>query len=230
MRLDRFLANLPQFSRQDANLLISAGRVQVDQQVSRDSRQEINEFSRIVLDHDVLQAGKPARYFMLHKPAGYVSATCHDDHPTVLDLLDEADRHDLHIGGRLDLTTTGLLLVTNDGRWSRRLTQPGSALGKVYYVETEQPIEADYIEAFAAGLYFAYEDLTTRPARLELLDSHAARLTLYEGRYHQVKRMFGHFRNRVTRLHRECMGPLQLDPLLACGTYRSLTGEEIRQV
>ncbi len=230
MRLDRFLAHQPHLSRQDAQLLISAGRVQIDHQVRRDSRLEVNEFSHIALDGHELQSGKPARYFMLHKPAGYVSATRHHEHPTVLDLLRDVDTEDLHIGGRLDLTTTGLLLITNDGRWSRRLTQPGSALGKVYYVETERPIGAEYAEAFAAGLYFAYENLTTRPAQLEILDSHAARLTLYEGRYHQVKRMFGHFRNRVTRLHRERMGPLHLDPHLACGSYRALLTQEIGQV
>lgn len=230
MRLDRFIAHQPHLSRQDANLLISAGRVQVDHHVRRDNRLEVNEFSHIALDGTVLQNGKPARYYMLHKPAGYVSATCHDEHPTLLDLLTDTDTQDLHIGGRLDLTTTGLLLITNDGRWSRRLTQPGSALGKVYYVETEKPIGPEYAEAFATGLYFAYENLTTRPAQLQVLGSHAARLTLYEGRYHQVKRMFGHFRNRVTRLHRERMGFLQLDPLLECGSYRALNSEEIRQV
>ena len=150
-----------------------------------------------------LQAGKPARYFMLHKPAGVVSATVHDEHRTVLDLLDEPDKHELHIGGRLDLNTSGLLLITNDGLWSRRLTEPRSELGKVYQVETEQAIDPACVAAFARGLYFSFENLTTRPATLEILAPRRARLTLFEGRYHQVKRMFGHFDNKVMRLHRE---------------------------
>ncbi len=230
MRLDRFLSNLPRFSRADARLLLVAGRVRVDNQIVRDGRHEVREFSRIELDDELLQAGKPARYFMLNKPAGVVSATEHPEHRTVLDLLDEPDKHELHIAGRLDLTTTGLLIITNDGLWSRRLTEPRSRLGKVYRVTTEQPMTAEYAEVFARGLYFAYEDLTTLPAELEVLDSHCALLTLHEGRYHQVKRMFGHFRNRVVALHRECMGPLTLDAALAPGQYRELSAEEMASV
>jgi 16S rRNA pseudouridine516 synthase len=230
MRLDRFLSNLPRFNRADARLLLAAGRLRVDGAVVRDARFEVREFSRIELDDELLQAGKPARYFMLNKPAGVVSATEHAEHRTVLDLLDEPDKHELHIGGRLDLTTTGLLIVTNDGLWSRRLTEPRSRLGKVYRVRTEQPITADYIKVFAQGLYFAYENLTTLPAELEILGSHEALLTLHEGRYHQVKRMFGHFQNKVIGLHRERMGPLQLDPQLAPGQYRPLSATEIALV
>ncbi|WJN58269.1 pseudouridine synthase [Pseudomonas sp. SO81] len=230
MRLDRFLSNLPRFNRADARLLLAAGRLRVDGVVVRDARYEVREFSRIELDDELLQAGKPARYFMLNKPAGVVSATEHAEHRTVLDLLDEADKHELHIGGRLDLTTTGLLIVTNDGLWSRRLTEPRSRLGKVYRVRTEQPITAEYIEVFAQGLYFAYENLTTLPAELQILGSHEALLTLHEGRYHQVKRMFGHFQNKVIGLHRERMGPLQLDPQLAPGQYRALSPAEIALV
>ena len=230
MRLDRFLSNLPRFSRADARLLLAAGRLRVDGEAVRDGRVEVREFSRIELDDELLQAGKPARYFMLNKPAGVVSATEHPEHRTVLDLLDEPDKHELHIAGRLDLTSTGLLVITNDGLWSRRLTEPRSRLGKVYRVQTEQPISEEYVEVFARGLYFAYEDLTTLPAELQILDSHCALLTLHEGRYHQVKRMFGHFRNRVVRLHRERMGPLQLDLALAPGQYRPLRAEEVARV
>ncbi|MNN71307.1 Ribosomal small subunit pseudouridine synthase A [compost metagenome] len=94
-------------------------------------------------------------------------------------------------------------------------------------METEQPIGTEYTETFAQGLYFAYEGLTTLPAQLDILDTRTARLTLHEGRYHQVKRMFGHFRNRVIGLHRESVGPLKLDPQMKPGDYRSLTAEEV---
>ncbi|VXD05057.1 Ribosomal small subunit pseudouridine synthase A [Pseudomonas sp. 8Z] len=230
MRLDRFLSNFPRFSRQDSRLLISAGRLRVDGQIVRDPLHEIRDFQRVELDDELLQAGRSARYWMLHKPVGVVSATEHDKHRTVLDLLDEPDKHDLHLAGRLDLNTSGLLLITNDGRWSRRITQPQQRKPKVYHVTTEQPITGEYAEVFAQGLYFAYEDLTTLPAQLEILDSHSARLTLFEGRYHQVKRMFGHFRNRVVTLHRESMGAITLDPQLAPGQYRALTATEIASV
>jgi 16S rRNA pseudouridine516 synthase len=127
------------------------------------------------------------------------------------------------------LNTSGLLLITNDGHWSRRLTLPDSHLPKVYRVQTEQPITAEYAEVFARGLYFAYENLTTLPAELEILAPNEARLTLHEGRYHQVKRMFGHFRNRVIGLHRESIGTLHLGAL-PCGDWRTLTVQEVRQL
>lgn len=227
MRLDRFLGNLPALNRQQVQRLLASGAVKVDGQICRDGRHEVRSFQRVELADLVVQAGKPARYFMLHKPVGVVSATVHDEHRTVLDLLDEPEKHDLHIGGRLDLNTSGLLLITNDGLWSRRLTEPSSELGKVYRVETEQPIDPACVAAFARGLHFAYEDLTTRTAELVILGPNKALLTLHEGRYHQVKRMFGHFHNKVIGLHRESMGPLHLDPCLEPGQYRPLSAAEI---
>ena len=227
MRLDRFLSNLPQLNRQTARLALASGRVRVDGVVMANGLSEVNQFSRIELDEQLLHAGKAARYFMLHKPPGVVSATAHEQHRTVLDLLDEPNKDELHLAGRLDLNTSGLLLITNDGQWSRRLTEPRGRLGKVYRVDTEEPITPQYIEVFARGLYFAYEDLTTLPAELVIVSSHSALLTLHEGRYHQVKRMFGHFQNKVIGLHRLSMGSIELDPQLAAGQYRALSAAEI---
>lgn len=230
MRVDRFLSNLPRFNRKQVRLLLVERRVSVDGVTVSDPHHDVREFSRVCVDDDVLQAGKPARYFMLHKPQGCVSATADPQHPTVLDLMEEPGKDELHIAGRLDFNTTGLMLITNDGQWSRRLTQPQTKLPKVYLVETEQDIGAEYATTFARGLYFAFEDLTTQPAELVLLGPRTARLSIVEGRYHQVKRMFGHFDNKVIGLHRERMGPLVLDPALAPGEYRALTDDEIRMV
>lgn len=227
MRLDRFLSNLPRFNRKDVRLALAKGRVRVDGHVSTDGHHEVREFSCVQFDDEVLQAAKVARYFMLHKPQGCVSATSDPQHPTVLDLLDEPDKHELHIAGRLDFNTTGLMLITNDGQWSRRLTKPQTKLPKVYHVETEQIIDERYVAKFAQGFYFAFEDLTTQPAQLTLLGPSVARLSIVEGRYHQVKRMFGHFDNKVVRLHRESMGALLLDPTLEPGQYRALHAAEI---
>src|SRR6185436_8940594 len=107
---------------------------------------------------------------------------------------------------------------------------PATKLPKVYDVETEQEIGEHYIEKFAEGFYFAFEDLTTQPAQLTILDTRRARLSIVEGRYHQVKRMFGFYDNKVVRLHRESMGPLMLDPALMPGQYRALTAEEIQLI
>ncbi|WP_268797682.1 pseudouridine synthase [Pseudomonas huanghezhanensis] len=230
MRLDRFLSNLPRFSRKDARLALIAGRVKVDGLTVRDPHHEVREFSCVLFDDEALQAGKPSRYYMLHKPPGCVSATVDPQHPTVLDLLDEPDKHELHIAGRLDFNTSGLMLITNDGQWSRRLTQPATKLPKVYLVETEQPIGEHYVQKFADGFYFAFEDLTTQPAQLVVLDAHHARLSIVEGRYHQVKRMFGYFDNKVLNLHRERMGPLVLDSTLEPGQYRPLDAAEILMI
>ncbi|QBF28228.1 16S rRNA pseudouridine(516) synthase [Pseudomonas tructae] len=230
MRLDRFLSNLPCFSRQHVRLLLVERRVRVDGQCVSDPHFEVRKFSRIQVDEQLLQAGRPLRYLMLHKPQGCVSATQDPQHRTVIELIDEPDTQDLHIAGRLDFNTTGLMLLTNDGLWSRRLTHPQTKLPKIYYVETEQDIGEHYIDTFRQGVYFAFEDLTTQPAELTLLGPRSARLSIVEGRYHQVKRMFGHFDNKVVRLHRERMGPLQLDPNLQPGQYRALTPEEIQAI
>ncbi|MHC8352482.1 pseudouridine synthase [Pseudomonas sp. RT4P38] len=230
MRVDRFLSNLPRFNRKQVRLLLVEKRVRVDGKIVSDPHTEVREFSRVEVDDEVLQVGKPVRHFMLHKPAGCVSATRDPEHPTVLDLIHEPDKDELHIAGRLDFNTTGLMLITNDGSWSRRLTQPQTKLPKVYYVETEQDIGPEYAVAFAEGLYFAFEDLTTQPAELVLLGAKSARLSIVEGRYHQVKRMFGHFDNKVLRLHRESMGPLVLDSALKPGEYRALRTEEIQLI
>ena len=230
MRIDRFLSNLPRFNRKQVRLLLVEKRVSIDGKIVSDPHTEVLEFSRVEVNDEVLQVGKPARYFMLHKPSGCVSATRDPQHPTVLDLIHEPDKEDLHIAGRLDFNTTGLMLITNDGSWSRRLTQPQTKLPKVYYVETEQEIGPQYALKFTEGLYFAFEDLTTQPAELVLLGPKSARLSIIEGRYHQVKRMFGHFDNKVLRLHRERMGPLVLDSALKPGEYRALRTEEIQLI
>ncbi|MCQ4296324.1 16S rRNA pseudouridine(516) synthase [Pseudomonas stutzeri] len=230
MRLDRYLANRARLSRQDVQRLLAKGRVQVNGEACQIMDLEIRVFDRIELNGELLQAGKAAAYLMLHKPPGCVSATQDMTHRTVLDLIDEPDKQDLHIAGRLDFNTTGLMLLTNDGQWSRRLTQPTSLQGKVYLVETEDEIDPECVEAFAKGMHFRFENLTTLPAELVLLGPHRARLTLHEGRYHQVKRMFGRFNNKVTALHRESMGPLTLDAALSPGCYRALTEHEIAQI
>lgn len=230
MRVDRFLSNLPCFNRKQVRLLLVEKRVRIDGQTVSDPHADVREFSRVEVDDEVLQAGKALRHFMLHKPAGCVSATRDPQHRTVLDLIAEPDKDDLHIAGRLDFNTTGLMLITNDGSWSRRLTQPQTKLAKVYYVETEQDIGPEYAIKFREGLYFAFEDLTTQPAGLELLGPKSARLSIVEGRYHQVKRMFGHFNNKVTHLHRERMGPLTLDNALKPGEYRPLSDHEIELI
>ena len=225
-RLDRFISIKAGVAKSDVRLLLAQKRIFVDEHIATDVSQPIDQFSHVVLDDQVLQ-NNIRRYYMLNKPIGIVSATKDDQHTTVMDLFKEEDTADLHIVGRLDLNSSGLLLLTNDGDWSRALMSPENKVSKVYEVTLENPITHDYIQAFAEGMYFSYEDITTKPAHIEILSEHVARVTLEEGRYHQIKRMFGRFRNPVLALHRVSIGEIKLDEYLAPGEYRVLRENEI---
>ena len=187
----------------------------------------VTTFSRIEISGKVVNLSQPARYFMLNKPAGYLSATIDKQHPVALELLEGVEPQDLHIAGRLDRATTGLLIITDDGKWSRKLTEPKQKIPKTYLVETAYALSPETPKRFAEGIYFGYEKMTTSPAQIERLNETIARLTIYEGRYHQVKRMFAAVGNRVVSLHRESMGEIILDSELKLGEFRALTAQEI---
>ena len=226
-RLDRFISQHLQVNRKNVRLMLAKGQVKVDGELARDIDLIVDEFSHICVDDKVIQANQ-ACYLMLHKPVGVVSATVDDKHKTVIDLLEWDNKESLHIVGRLDLNTSGLVLLTNDGRWSKCLMDPEHKVGKLYRVHLQNPLTSEYISAFEQGMYFEFEDITTLPAELEIIDSHTALVTLYEGRYHQIKRMFGRFRNPVIGLHRISVGNIMLDSELAVGQSRPLTGDEIK--
>jgi 16S rRNA pseudouridine516 synthase len=226
MRLDRFLESKLAYSAQTVRDLFVQRKVMLNGVALSDGRGRITEFCRVEVDGNILQA-RTAVYVMLHKPKGCVSATKDAKNKTVLDLIDLPEKESLHLAGRLDFNTTGLLLLTNDGKWSRKLTQPQQKIPKTYWVKTKDDITPEYVKKFSDGFYFQFEDLTTLPAELNLLSSHTAQLTIYEGRYHQIKRMFGFFQNEVLELHRVSMGNISLDTNLAAGEYRVLTAAEI---
>jgi 16S rRNA pseudouridine516 synthase len=226
MKLDRFIAKHENLGRTQAHRLIAAQRVKVDGRIITDSHHELDRFMCVELNDEVIQHPQRALYLMLHKPAGCVSATTDSEHPTVIDLIDDPDKGTLHLVGRLDRSTTGLVLLTNDGRWSKQLMAAEHQVPKTYLVETADPISSDAEEAFARGFHFHTENITTLPAKLERLGERSARLTLHEGRYHQVKRMFHRINNRVASLHRESIGNIVLPPELKPGEWRMLSEEE----
>ena len=227
MKLSRFLYHHTSHGKNDVRRILAAGRVTVDGKVERDSQSDIGDFTQVTLDDRVLR-DTSAVYLMLNKPAGYLSATVDDEHRTVMELIDTPET--LHIAGRLDRASTGLLILTNDGKWSRRLTEPKEGVSKVYEVTTAEPITKETAMRFQQGIYFAYEDLTTQPAELQILSAQRAQITIYEGRYHQIKRMFHAVDNRITSLHRLSMGAIQLDESLTAGQSRNLTQQEIESV
>ncbi|MBV1931340.1 MAG: pseudouridine synthase [Porticoccaceae bacterium] len=228
-RLDRFISRQLNIKRGDVRPLLAKSRILVDGRVAKDIQQTIHQFSHVVFDGQTLQDNTP-RYVMMHKPIGVVSATQDDQHQTVIDLLDPGQHDKLHIAGRLDFNSSGLLLLTNDGRWSRHLCTPGNNIHKRYRVELEKPLTEDYIRAFAEGMSFDYENITTQPAHLKIISKYIAEVSLVEGRYHQIKRMFGRFQNRVLQLHRLSIGALSLDQSLLPGQSRALTRLELKHL
>lgn len=225
-RLDRFISRNSNFTISDVRFLVAQRRITIDGVAAHSVQQLVKEFTRVELDGCCLQAKTPI-YMMLHKPKGVVSATKDAKHTTVVDLINHPRKTELHIVGRLDFNTTGLVLLTNDGTWSRQISLPESKLRKVYEVTVSEPLNNKYVKAFEAGIYLSYENVTTLPSRLEIVSEYAARLSIIEGKYHQVKRMFGYFQNNVTSLHRRSVGPVSLGNL-ALGESRPLSFEEIQ--
>ena len=229
-RLDRFLSIKTKIPKKNIRLLLAQKRVTVDGVIAYNTNEIVDQFSLITLDEKIIQERKP-RYLMMHKPMGVVSATKDDQHKTVIDILRENNTLDitdkeiseLHIVGRLDLNSSGLLLLTNNSQWSKKLMSPEHKVEKTYEVELANPITQECIDAFAEGMYFPYENITTKPARLEKISEHSARVYLIEGKYHQIKRMFGRFRNPVLKLHRIKVGQYNLDSSLKEGEIRELS-------
>ncbi|MFL0805066.1 MAG: pseudouridine synthase [Agarilytica sp.] len=229
-------------SRRDVRAALAKKRITVDGVLACDINHVVGPFSHVALDDRTLQNKMPV-YIMMNKPKGVVSATCDEKNKTVFDVLAAQSTSlskngidstfsslvmdDLHIVGRLDFNSSGLLLITNDGGWSRRLSLPEKRIKKRYHVQMEKPLTEEYVTAFAKGMYFAYEDIVTRPAELKIINSREAEVILEEGKYHQIKRMFGRFQNTVLALHRVSVGDIMLDDSLAPGESRCLTQTEI---
>lgn len=228
-RLDRFLTKQLGLRKAAVQLLLAQRRIRVDGNIVEAGELIINGFNTVTLDDHLVRGQQPV-YIMLHKPCGVLSATVDHKHPVVTSLIQHPAVSELHIAGRLDLHSSGMLLLTNDGSWSRQLSRPSGHVTKVYEVTVKNPLEPHYVDAFAAGMYFGFEGITTKPALLEILGERHARVSLKEGRYHQIKRMFGRFRNPVTSIHRVAIGGLALDSALLPGQWRELTPAEVRQV
>ncbi len=229
MRLDHFLANSTGLSRKDAKREIGAGRVSVEGQPCTRANQHLRA------DQRVEWQGRPVtlpgeRYLMLNKPAGVVSATEDRDHLTVVSLLPPELRSGLHPVGRLDLDTTGLMLLTSDGQWSHRITSPRSRCPKSYRVTLAESLTDQGRARLEAGVTLRDDDEPTAPARVIVHSDQVIELVITEGRYHQVKRMLAAVGNHVTALHRVRIGAIALDPALAPGQWRTLTEAEIASV
>lgn len=231
MRLDKLISTAANVSRQEARRLILSGAVSVDGRTVTQPEHKVDETrSAVTLSGSPLQYRR-YRYFMLHKPAGVVTATEDRAQQTVLDLFpEELRRLDLVPAGRLDKDTTGLLLLTNDGDFVHRVISPRHQVPKVYYARTDGMPTAQDVRRFSEGLTLA-DGTQCLPAVLTLLpEDGACRVMIREGKYHQVKRMLAACGTPVLSLHRESIGALALDNLLKPGEFRPLTDAELEAV
>jgi 16S rRNA pseudouridine516 synthase len=185
----------------------------------------VNPFDQVKHDGEEVQC-RTARHVMLNKPVGIVSATRDFEHRTVIDLIAESWADELHLAGRLDRFTSGLMILSNDSRFTESLTEPVHKVGKRYRVTVDAPILPEMVSSFQAGIFFAKEGIVTAPAEVTLITAQECLLTIFEGKHHQVKRMFARFGVKVTALHREAIGGIELDPALASGEWRELTSRE----
>ncbi|AMO57918.1 16S rRNA pseudouridylate synthase [Endozoicomonas montiporae] len=229
MRLDKYLCESTELSRAEAKRLLRGGDVTCNGKVIKSGSFKVPEAAEVRIEGNLLSL-RGLRYIMLNKPVDFISSTTDDDYPSVLNLLDIDKISTLHIAGRLDVDTTGLLLITDDGQWSHKLMSPKKVCGKRYRVELTDPIQDDAVETFANGVGLRGEKTVTKPAKLEILSPTEVLLTITEGKYHQVKRMFAAIGNKVERLHREQVGQIELDESLAPGEWRYLTAEEVNSV
>lgn len=232
MRLDKFICKSTELTKAEATQFIHAGEVSVNSEVITVESTQVHENNRIALNGRILEA-RPFRYILMNKPAGTICSNTCGDYPSLFSLSSvqlEIDNIDeLHIAGRLDVDTTGLVLITDDGRWTYHITRPDKDCKKVYRVGLSYGIVNEKIERLTArfkqGIQLQGEEQLTLPAILEVISPKEVLLTITEGKYHQVKRMFAAVGNRVRTLHRERIGELQLD--VEEGQWRYLTEEEV---
>lgn len=227
MRLDKFLSNNGFGSRKDVKLLIKKQNVYINDTLIKQADYSFEPTKGIVKVNDQIVKYKEFYYFLLNKPKGYISATEDYKQNTVLDLLPEYSHLDLFPVGRLDKDTTGTLLITNDGQLAHALLSPKKHVDKVYIATLDKDIPSSIINDFEKGIILDNE--LTLPAKLEILEHNVAKVTLHQGKYHQVKRMFSHFGLEVIELHREKFAFLTVDNI-PLGTYRELTLEEEQQI
>lgn len=229
IRLDKYLADMSVGTRTEVKKIIKSGRIKVNNAVTKDSSIKVNtENDRVLFDNTPVLYIE-YEYYMLNKPAGIITAVSDLKEPTVLNLISSV-RKDLFPVGRLDRDTVGLLLITNNGELAHCLLSPKKHVDKKYYVELDAPLTREMCQRIKEGVLIE-KNVITAPAKLEILDIPDCKkvfLTIQEGRFHQVKRMFLSVGRKVVFLKRMEFGPLKLDENLKYGEYRRLSEKELK--
>lgn len=226
MRLDKFLANMGVGTRNEVKQSLKKGHVIVNDNVIKSPKTQINPDEDIITVNGEKIIYIDKVYIMLNKPSGVVSATEDDKHQTVIDLIREYKHLGIFPVGRLDKDTEGLLLVTNDGQFNHDLMSPNKHVPKTYEVLSKYDVTESDIECFRKGIELS--DGKVKPAQLEIIEKRQSRVTIYEGKYHQVKRMFHEIENEVLQLKRIKIANLELDTSLKLGEFRLLTEEDFK--
>ena len=231
VRLDKFLAEMGVGTRSQVKQLLKKGQISVNGEPEKRPERKIDPVEDWVSFQGQRIAYAEMEYYMLYKPAGYVSASRDSREKTVLDLLPDKKRKDLFPVGRLDKDTEGLLLITNDGALAHALLSPKKHVDKTYYARLARPLSEAGERHLEEGIDIG-DEKPTLPAGLCVLDGDRTEveITVHEGRFHQIKRMFEAVENQVTYLKRLSMGSLKLDPALKKGEYRPLTKEELKSL
>lgn len=220
MRLDRYLSNSGIGTRKEVKQYIKKGLVKVNDKIIAQDSFNVDEYQDDIYFQDEKIEYHEFYYVLLNKPQGYVSATNDNVYPPVTDLVSEFAFAKLFPVGRLDVDTTGTLLLTNNGTLCHRLLAPKFHVDKKYFVETDYKIQSHLIEAFEKGIIL--DDEMTLPAKLEIIDDTHAYLTIHQGKFHQVKRMFEYINNKVIYLKRMEIKDIKLDENLKPGEYKEI--------
>ncbi|WP_317133919.1 pseudouridine synthase [Marinomonas maritima] len=228
MRLDKFVCKSTELTKIEAIQHIHFGEVSVNGDVTTDEMTQVHENNTIMLNGVRLKT-RDFRYILMHKPAETICSNLDEAYPSLFNYLVVDKVSELHIAGRLDADTTGLVLITDDGRWSFNITSPTRQCCKVYRVGLSRALTIEQAESvtvrFKNGVQLQGEEGLTRPAKMEVISSKEVLLTITEGKFHQVKRMFSAVGNRVVLLHREQIGEVRLD--VEVGQWRYLTEGEV---
>lgn len=231
IRIDRFLCHMGIGSRSEIKKFLKTCRVKLNGKFEKSSNTQVDIDKDEILFDDKIVIYKEFTYLMLNKPKDYISATFDPKLPTVLELLEfPYSNMELFPVGRLDIDTTGFLILTNDGKFSYNITNPKKKVNKKYLVTLRDDISSNQIESLENGIYFEKEDFTTENAKVEEISKREIYLTISEGKFHQVKRMLEYVGNEVVELKRVSIGNLSLDEKLELGEYREITNTELEEI
>ena len=225
MRLDRFICKSTQLTKNQALASIHAGEVSVNNEIITNEVTQVHENNEIILQGEILKT-RPFRYLLMHKPINTICSNVDEVYPSLINLLDIEKVSELHIAGRLDADTSGLVLISDDGRWTFNIISPSKQCPKIYRVGLSRPIAGEVAQKFEQGILLQGETELTLAAQLTILTPTEVLLCLTQGKFHQVKRMFAAVGNRVISLHRESIGAISLD--VEPGQWRHLTHDEVK--